>query len=99
MRATMAVIRDALYRKRHKPVPVVGAWLKRIINGYFEYHAVPTNLKRLEGFGTEVCPLGGMLSCVGANDTGYAGSPSITYPQVRSTMPGSTSLASSRPRP
>ena len=54
-RATMTAIRDALYRKRHEPVPTVGAWLKRVINGYFEYHAVPTNLMRLEGFRTEVC--------------------------------------------
>ena len=55
MRATMAAIRDALYRKRHEPVPAVGAWLKRVMNGYFEYHAVPTNLIRLEGFRAEVC--------------------------------------------
>jgi RNA-directed DNA polymerase len=55
MRATMTAIRDALYRKRHEPVPEIGAWLKRIISGYFEYHAVPTNLMRLEGFRSEVC--------------------------------------------
>jgi RNA-directed DNA polymerase len=51
----MTAIRDALYRKRHEPVPTVGAWLKRVINGYFEYHAVPTNLMQLEGFRAEVC--------------------------------------------
>jgi len=55
MRATLAAIREALYRRRHEPVPVIGAWLKRVLSGYFEYHAVPTNLKRLEGFRTEVC--------------------------------------------
>jgi RNA-directed DNA polymerase len=55
MRATMTAIRDALYRKRHEPVPAVGAWLKRVIAGYFEYHAVPTNLMRLDGFRAEVC--------------------------------------------
>ena len=55
MRATLAAIREALYRRRHEPVPVIGMWLKRVLGGYFEYHAVPTNLKRLEGFRTEVC--------------------------------------------
>jgi group II intron reverse transcriptase/maturase len=55
MRATLTGIRDALCRRRHEPVPVIGAWLTRVLSGYFEYHAVPTNRKRLEGFRTEVC--------------------------------------------
>ena len=55
MRATLTAIREALFRRRHEPVPVIGAWLTRVLSGYFEYHAVPTNLKRLEGFRTEVC--------------------------------------------
>jgi hypothetical protein len=55
MRTTLAAIRETLYRRRHEPVPVIGAWLNRVLSGYFEYHAVPTNLKRLEGFRAEVC--------------------------------------------
>ena len=55
MRATMTAIRDKLYQRRHEPVPIVGAWLQRVLNGYFVYHAVPTNLLRLNGFRSEVC--------------------------------------------
>jgi RNA-directed DNA polymerase len=55
MRATMTAIRDKLYQRRHEPVPIVGAWLQRVLNGYFAYHAVPTNLMRLDGFRSEVC--------------------------------------------
>jgi RNA-directed DNA polymerase len=55
MRATLTAIRDKLYQRRHEPVPIVGAWLKRVLNGYFAYHAVPTNLLRLDGFRDEVC--------------------------------------------
>jgi RNA-directed DNA polymerase len=33
----------------------VGQWLHRVVQGYFNYHAVPGNLKRLEGFRSEVC--------------------------------------------
>lgn len=55
MRTTLTAIRETLYRRRHEPVPVIGAWLTRVLSGYFEYHAVPTNLKRLEGFRSEVC--------------------------------------------
>jgi hypothetical protein len=29
--------------------------VKRVLNGYFAYHAVPTNLLRLDGFRDEVC--------------------------------------------
>ena len=38
-----------------EPVPIVGGWLQRVLNGYFAYHAVPTNLLRLNGFRSEVC--------------------------------------------
>ena len=55
MRATLTVIREKLYQRRHEPVPVMGTWLQRVLNGYFQYHAVPTNLLRLDGFRSEVC--------------------------------------------
>jgi hypothetical protein len=55
MRATLAAIRAALMRRRHEPVSVIGAWLNRVVRGYFNYHAVPTNLLRLDGFRSEVC--------------------------------------------
>lgn len=55
MRAMLAAIREKLYQRRHEPVPVVGAWLQRVLQGYFAYHAVPTNLFRLNGFRSEVC--------------------------------------------
>ena len=58
MRATPATIRETLYRRRHEPVPVVGAWLQRVVEGYFRYHGVPTNLMRLEGFRSDVCRAG-----------------------------------------
>lgn len=55
LRATLAAIRDTLVKKRHEPIKQVGAWLKRLIRGYFNYHAVPDNLKRLKGFRHAVC--------------------------------------------
>ncbi|HEX2711133.1 MAG TPA: group II intron reverse transcriptase/maturase, partial [Candidatus Acidoferrales bacterium] len=50
MRATLAAIRAALMRRRHEPISVIGPWLNRVVRGYFNYHAVPTNLLRLDGF-------------------------------------------------
>jgi hypothetical protein len=55
MRATLTAIRATLLRRRHEPVPEVGKWLNRVVQGYFNYHAVPSNLGRLEGFRSEVC--------------------------------------------
>ena len=55
MRATLAAIRVELRRKRHEPVAEVGRWLKRVVQGYFNYHAVPDNLRRLQGFRAEGC--------------------------------------------
>ena len=55
LRATLAAIREKLKRKRHEPIGQVGAWLTKVIRGYFNYHAVPDNLRRLAGFRLEVC--------------------------------------------
>ena len=55
MRATLAAIRERLMKQRHRSVASVGRWLKAVMRGYFNYHAVPGNLKRLDGFRSEVC--------------------------------------------
>jgi RNA-directed DNA polymerase len=55
MRATLLSLRQALMRRRHESIAVVGNRLNRVVQGYYNYHAVPTNLKRLEGFRSEVC--------------------------------------------
>ena len=54
MRARLAAIREALKRRRHEPVAIVGQWLRRVVQGYFNYYAVPGNLRRLDGFRDEV---------------------------------------------
>ncbi len=44
---TLKRIRERLIRTRHMPVAVVGAWLRRVVNGWDQYHAVPTNMWRV----------------------------------------------------
>ncbi len=53
--ATLKAIRASLMRKRHARIDVVGAWLRSVVQGYLNYHAVPGNLKRLGKFRAEVC--------------------------------------------
>jgi len=54
MRARLKAIRQALTRRMHEPIPEVGRWLRRVVQGYFNYHAVPGNVDRLAAFRKEV---------------------------------------------
>ena len=55
MRAALKVLRETLHRRRHEPVGVIGPWLQRTVQGYFNYFAVPGNLERLIAYRREVC--------------------------------------------
>jgi group II intron reverse transcriptase/maturase len=54
MRATLKALRQTLLRRRHEPIHVVGQWLRRVVQGYFNYHAVPSNSDRLSAFRRDV---------------------------------------------
>ncbi len=55
MRAKLRVIQQELRRMMHEPVALVGAWLKRVVEGYYQYHAVPGNLSTLSRFRERLC--------------------------------------------
>lgn len=57
MRERLLAIRDELKRRRHESVQIVGQWLTRVVTEYFNYHAVPGNLLRFDGFRVAVCRL------------------------------------------
>jgi RNA-directed DNA polymerase len=48
--AKLQAIKAELKRRRHEPIASVGAWLRQVISGYYQYHAVPGNLPRLQLF-------------------------------------------------
>jgi RNA-directed DNA polymerase len=54
MRAKLQAIKQGLRRCMHQPIPLQGKWLRQVIRGYFNYHAVPTNTRALAGFRDEV---------------------------------------------
>jgi hypothetical protein len=54
MRAKLREVRTELMRRRHLPLPEQGVWLSSVVNGYFAYHAVPTNSRRMAAFRTQV---------------------------------------------
>jgi len=57
MRATLLRIKQELRRKMHERIGVVGRWLKRVVEGYYRYHAVPENLQALSRFRNRLCSL------------------------------------------
>src|SRR3954451_1270492 len=57
MRATLRRVKDALRRRMHQPIPVQGRWLRQVVNGYFAYHAVPTNRRAVMAFRHHVTDL------------------------------------------
>ncbi len=66
MRAKLLEIKETLYRMCHLPVPEQGRWLGQAMPGYFAYHAVPTNSRRITAFAFHVAGTGGERSCAAA---------------------------------
>ena len=54
MRAKLRAIKQELRRRMHQSIPEQGKWLKQVVNGYFNYHAVPTNSHALVVFRDEL---------------------------------------------
>ena len=50
MRVKLQAIKQELRRRIHQPIPVQGKWLRQVVTGYFNYHAVPTNSLALDAF-------------------------------------------------
>jgi hypothetical protein len=53
-RKKLQAIKQELRRRMHDPVTQVGGWLKSVLNGYYQYHAVPGNLPVLKRFRRQV---------------------------------------------
>ncbi len=47
-------VRQILMRNRHKPVAEQGNWLRSVVRGYFNYHAVPGNSRAMQTFRREI---------------------------------------------
>lgn len=45
--AKVKEIRQELKARRHEPIPQIGKWLRAVVAGYFNYHAVPGNTDAL----------------------------------------------------
>jgi group II intron reverse transcriptase/maturase len=57
MRAKLLELTQELRKRMHEPVGEVGPRLKRVVEGYYRYHAVPENLRTLRRFRDRLCTL------------------------------------------
>ena len=57
MVAKLKAIKAELQRRRHDRMAEVGAWLRKVVLGYYQYHAVPGNTTQLRIFKLRVCRL------------------------------------------
>ena len=54
MAAKLKAIKVKLRRRMHEPIKDTGDWLRAVVQGYFNYHAVPGNFARLQSFRHDV---------------------------------------------
>jgi RNA-directed DNA polymerase len=52
--AKLKQVKAALWVRMHQPLAEVGRWLKSVVQGYFNYHAVPGNFASLWRFRLEI---------------------------------------------
>ena len=50
MRAKLLEVKGQLRARMHEPVAQTGKWLRSVVQGYFNYHAVPGNSDTLWTF-------------------------------------------------
>src|SRR5437870_3005412 len=52
--AKLKQVREVLRGLMHQPLAEVGKWLRSVVQGYFNYHAVPSNIASLRNFRLQV---------------------------------------------
>lgn len=57
MTAKLHELKSELRRRWHQPIPEQGRWLQQVVQGYFGYHGVPGNERRLRSFRNQVTRL------------------------------------------
>jgi RNA-directed DNA polymerase len=54
LRSKLQAVRQELRKRWHERIADTGGWLRSVVQGYFNYHAVPGNFRALQTFRREV---------------------------------------------
>ena len=50
VRAKLLAVKSEMARRMHQPIPEQGRWLARVLQGHYNYYAVPDNIEALRAF-------------------------------------------------
>jgi hypothetical protein len=50
----LQAVSQELRKRRHERIAETGKWLRSVVQGYFNYHAIPGNFAALQAFRREV---------------------------------------------
>ena len=50
MRAKLLAVKREMARRMHQPIPEQGRWLASVLQGHYNYYAVPDNIEALRAF-------------------------------------------------
>jgi RNA-directed DNA polymerase len=50
VRAKLLAVKREMARRMHQPIPEQGRWLARVLQGHYNYYAVPDNIEALSAF-------------------------------------------------
>ena len=50
LQAKLSTVKTELRRRWHDPIPVVGQWLRSVVQGHLRYYGVPMNSRALQVF-------------------------------------------------
>jgi RNA-directed DNA polymerase len=54
MRSKLHAVKAEMRLRMHHPIPEQGRWLARVLQGHYNYYAVPDNIEALRGFREQV---------------------------------------------
>jgi hypothetical protein len=78
-------IKEELRQRMHQPVLEQGGWLRQVVTGFLNYHAVPTDSRALMSFRYHVTDLG--AAHASAAQSTATSSHSLGWPGWRGTGP------------
>ena len=93
MAAKLKAIKAELQRRKHHRTTEVGAWLRKVVLGYYQYHAVPGNSTQLRIFAVAFAGCGELYSYAAVNVHRWGGIDSIPPEPMDSKTPRSASLS------
>ena len=71
MEAKLQEVKQNLRRRMPEAVEVTGRWLGQVLNGYYQYHAIPGNMAALKHFGSGSNNTGGVVYAAGVSGEGF----------------------------